>query len=121
MARARLPETNEEAWEAAGAWGTSGEMSPFEALMWRAESDPRLRAPMTLVDLLDEAPDWDRLVAAHDWGTRLVPRARQRVVDPPHRCGRSTPTSSSITTSAAPGSRRLARSPGSSRSPRRRR
>ena len=87
MARARLPETNEEAWEAAGSWGTSAEMSPFEALMWRAESDPRLRAPMTLVDLLDEPPDWDRLVAAHDWGTRLVPRARQRVVDPPLHLG----------------------------------
>jgi len=87
MARARLPETNEEAWEAAGSWGTSAEMSPFEALMWRAESDPRLRAPMTLVDLLDAPPDWDRLVAAHDWGTRLVPRARQRVVDPPLHLG----------------------------------
>jgi WS/DGAT/MGAT family acyltransferase len=87
MARVALPQTNEEAWAAASDWGTSAEMSPFEALMWRAESDPRLRSPMTLVDILDRAPDWRRLVAAHEWGTRLVPRARQRVVDPPLHLG----------------------------------
>jgi WS/DGAT/MGAT family acyltransferase len=87
MARATLPQTNEEAWAAAGAWGASAEMSSFEALMWRAESDPRLRSPMTVVDVLDRAPDWNRLVAAHEWGTRLVPRARQHVVDPPLHLG----------------------------------
>ncbi len=87
MARAALPQTDEEAWAAAAAWGAAGEMSPFEALMWRAESDPRLRSPMTVVEVLDRAPDWRRLVAAHEWGTRLVPRARQRVVDPPLHLG----------------------------------
>jgi WS/DGAT/MGAT family acyltransferase len=90
VARTALPQTNEEAWDAAAEWGRSEEMSPFETLMWRAESDPRLRSPMTLVDLLDRAPDWRRLVAAHEWGTRLVPRARQRVVDPPFHLGAPT-------------------------------
>lgn len=87
MARVALPQTNEEAWAAAGAWGSDLEMSPFEALMWRVESDPRLRSPMTVVDVLDRAPDWRRLVSAHEWGSRLVPRARQRVVDPPLHLG----------------------------------
>lgn len=87
MARAVLPETDQEAWEAAAAWGTAAEMTPLEALMWRAESDPRLRSPVTVVDVLDRAPDWGRLVAAHEWGTRLVPRARQRVVEPPLHLG----------------------------------
>jgi len=87
VAKGGVPQTDEEAWAAAGAWGTAREMSPFEALMWRAEHDPRLRSPMTVVDLLDRAPDWERLVAAHEWGTRLIPRARQRVVDPPLHLG----------------------------------
>ena len=64
-----LPQTNEEAWALAGGWGTAREMSEFEALMWRVESDPRLRSTMIGVYLLDCAPDWDRLVAAHEWGS----------------------------------------------------
>ena len=58
--------------------------------MWRVEADPRLRSTMTVVYLLDCAPDWDRLVAAHDWASRLIPRVRQRVVEPP--LGLGTPT-----------------------------
>ena len=60
-------DTNEEAWALAGQWGAARYMTPFEALMWRVEADPRLRSTMTVVYLLDSAPDWDRLVAAHEW------------------------------------------------------
>jgi len=35
-----------------------------------------------IVELLDPEPDWDRLVAAHDRFTQLVPRLRERVVEP---------------------------------------
>jgi WS/DGAT/MGAT family acyltransferase len=62
-------------------------MSEFEALMWRVESDPRLRSTMLGVYVLDCEPDWDRLLAAHEWGSRLIPRFRQRVVDPPLHLG----------------------------------
>jgi diacylglycerol O-acyltransferase / wax synthase len=65
------------------AWGTPKEMSPLEALMWRAEADPSLRSHMTAVEILDCLPDWDRLVAAHDWGTRVARRFRERVIEPP--------------------------------------
>jgi diacylglycerol O-acyltransferase / wax synthase len=82
-----LPRTNEEAWAIAEGWGTAREMSEFEALMWRAESDPRLRSTMLGVYVLDREPDWDRLYAAHEWGSRLMPRFRQRVVDPPLHLG----------------------------------
>ncbi len=85
-----LPATNEEAWALASRWGASRYMSPFEALMWRIEADPRLRSTMTVVYLLDCAPDWDRLVAAHEWATRLIPRIRQRVVEPPLGLGMPT-------------------------------
>ncbi len=63
-------------------WGQSRRMSAFETLTWRIEVDPRLRSTITIVDLLDQAPDWQRLVAAMDWGSRTVPRFRQRVVEP---------------------------------------
>ncbi len=63
-------------------WGGPAEMSAFEAVMWRAEVDPRLRSTTTSVLILDRAPDWERLVAGHRWVVKAVPRFRQRVVDP---------------------------------------
>ncbi len=72
-------------------WGISTEMSPLETAMWRAEAaDPRLRVNVSMLELLDPAPDWDRLLAAHDWASRMVPRMRQRVVEPTLALG--TPT-----------------------------
>ncbi|MEQ3553287.1 wax ester/triacylglycerol synthase domain-containing protein [Pseudonocardia nematodicida] len=65
------------------AFGPAREMSPFEVMMWRAEAaDPRHRSPVLVVELLDSTPDWDRLVAAVDWATRMVPRFRERVREP---------------------------------------
>jgi HAD superfamily hydrolase (TIGR01490 family) len=64
-------------------WGASPRMNALETAMWRAESaDPRLRVTVSLLELLDPAPDWDRLLAAHDWASRMVPRMRQRVLEP---------------------------------------
>jgi diacylglycerol O-acyltransferase / wax synthase len=65
------------------AWGAERELNAVEALMWRAEADPRMRNAVTSLEILDCEPDWDRLWAAHDWGSRLVPRFRKRVVEPP--------------------------------------
>jgi len=63
-------------------WGQAREMNALEALMWRAEGDPRLRSTICSLEVLDTTPDWDRFLAAVDWATRLVPRFRQRVVEP---------------------------------------
>jgi HAD superfamily hydrolase (TIGR01490 family) len=72
-------------------WGASTQMNPLETAMWRAEAaDPRLRVNVSLLELLDPAPDWDRLLAAHEWASRMVPRMRQRVVEPAFALG--TPT-----------------------------
>jgi len=72
-------------------WGASTQMSPLETAMWRAEAaDPRLRVNVSLLELLDPAPDWHRLLAAHEWASRMVPRMRQRVVEPAFALG--TPT-----------------------------
>lgn len=72
------------------AWGSQREMNPLETLMWRAESNPRMRSTVCGLELLDRAPDWDRLLAAHDWASRLVPRFRQRVLEPPLGLGAPT-------------------------------
>lgn len=90
MSTPGLPTTNEEAWALAGEWSPDREMSAFEALMWRMETDARLRSTMTVVDVLDRAPDWERLVAAHDWASRLIPRFRQRVQEPALQLGPPT-------------------------------
>ena len=65
MAAPTLPQTNEEAWAIAQRWGTAREMSEYEALMWRVESDARLRSTMMGVYVLDSEPEWERLSAAH--------------------------------------------------------
>jgi diacylglycerol O-acyltransferase / wax synthase len=62
-------------------WGGPRELTPFETLMWRADGDPMMRSTMMAVEILDIAPDWDRLVAAHEWAVRMVPRFSDRVID----------------------------------------
>jgi WS/DGAT/MGAT family acyltransferase len=63
-------------------WGAAPTMNALEALMWRAEADPRLRSTVCALEPLDRVPDWERFLAAHDWASRMVPRFRQRVVEP---------------------------------------
>jgi diacylglycerol O-acyltransferase len=70
---------------AASQWGAEPVMSDMEALMWRSEASPRLRSGGVIVDLLDATPDWDRLVASHEWAVSLIGRLRQRVVEDPLR------------------------------------
>jgi diacylglycerol O-acyltransferase / wax synthase len=64
------------------AWGGGARMSAAEALMWRAEGDPRTRSSGVVLEVLDSAPDWDRFRAAHERATRAIPRLRDRVVQP---------------------------------------
>ncbi|MGE4424852.1 MAG: wax ester/triacylglycerol synthase domain-containing protein [Solirubrobacteraceae bacterium] len=63
-------------------WGTDDDLSPIETVMWRAERDPALRSTIVGVELLDRAPERERLRAAHEWASRAVPRFRRRVDDP---------------------------------------
>ena len=62
-------------------------MSDSDALMWNIEKDPLLRSTIVTVLLLDQAPDWDRLVDRIERGTWLIPRMRQRVATPLLRMG----------------------------------
>ncbi|WP_446664362.1 wax ester/triacylglycerol synthase domain-containing protein [Flexivirga sp. B27] len=74
--------TDRERWAAAAAWSHRPTLDPVETILWRSERHPAMSATNTVVILLDEEPDWDRFHAAYDWGTALVRRLRQRVMDP---------------------------------------
>ncbi len=75
----------DEAAAAAAHWGAEPVMSDMEALMWRSEASPRLRSGGVILDVLDRAPDWDRLEASHLWAVTRVPRLRERVIEDPLR------------------------------------
>ena len=60
-------------------WGTGAELEAGAAAGWRSGS---ARSTLTLLELLDPAPDPLRLTAAHEWASRMVPRMRQTVVEP---------------------------------------
>jgi len=58
-------------------------MSDGDALMWNIERDPLLRSTITVVWLLDGAPDRARLERKIERATRAIPRLRQRVLPNP--------------------------------------
>jgi len=64
------------------SWGGDADLSAWEAVMWRAEGEHRTRSTGVFVEMLDQAPDWDRLVAAHERLTQAIPRMRERIVEP---------------------------------------
>jgi WS/DGAT/MGAT family acyltransferase len=77
-----VADANLQAWSKASQWGRSPRLTEFETLMWRSERHPQQSSTILSVMLLDTAPDWDRLVAAHEWATQLIPRTRERVIEP---------------------------------------
>ncbi|MPZ81872.1 MAG: hypothetical protein GEV28_16355 [Actinophytocola sp.] len=60
-------------------------MRTSDAFSWYQESDPATRATIVAVVWLDRAPDLERLVERVGAASKLVPRLRQRVVEPPAR------------------------------------
>lgn len=61
-------------------WGLS-DFTAMEAVLWRAEADPLIHSTVVAVEELDQAPEWRRFLSTHEWGSRMVPRFRQRVDD----------------------------------------
>lgn len=60
-------------------------MGDSDGIMWTIERDPNLRSTITAIFLLDRSPDWRVLRDRVDRTTHLIPRLRQRVVEPPLR------------------------------------
>jgi diacylglycerol O-acyltransferase len=67
---------------AAPAWSAEDRMNELETTMWRSERHPQHSSTICSLIILDCVPEWERLVAAHEWATTLVPRSRQRVLEP---------------------------------------
>ncbi len=74
--------TDRERWAAAAAWSHRPTLDPVETILWRSERHPAMSATNCVLILLDKEPDWERFHAAYEWGTRLVRRLRQRVMEP---------------------------------------
>jgi diacylglycerol O-acyltransferase len=57
-------------------------MSDADALMWAIEQDPLLRSTIVTAMFLDGTPSWEAVRSRLERGVRLIPRMRQRVVEP---------------------------------------
>jgi WS/DGAT/MGAT family acyltransferase len=57
-------------------------MSDADALMWSIEQDPLLRSTIVTAMFLDGPAAWDTVRERLERGVRLIPRLRQRVVEP---------------------------------------
>ncbi len=57
-------------------------LGPLEIVMRKMAEEPTHRNAGMSIWILDQAPDWDRFVNSWDRASRLVPRMRQRLVDP---------------------------------------
>jgi hypothetical protein len=58
-------------------------MGAFSAVIWDIEGDPILRSPITLVCMLDSAPDVDVVIDRLERMTRMNPKLRARVIGNP--------------------------------------
>ncbi|HZU47434.1 MAG TPA: wax ester/triacylglycerol synthase family O-acyltransferase [Mycobacterium sp.] len=68
--------------ESVDAAGLPAELGPLDYLMYRREVNPRTRAAVMGVVLLDTAPGWGRFRDCFDNASRRVLRMRQKVVVP---------------------------------------
>jgi len=64
-------------------WGRNIDLNPLDALMWRTEKPPSNSWAGIVLMVLESAPSWKRLVEAHEWGLKIVPRFRDRIISPP--------------------------------------
>lgn len=64
-------------------WGRAPALDAFETLMWRMDRYPNLRSAVVGLVMLDRAPDAPRARDAHEWGSRAVPRLRERLIEVP--------------------------------------
>src|SRR5262245_21957182 len=63
-------------------WGREPELNALEATMWRGERHPANSSQGAFIQILAGTPDWDQLVTAHERAFELVPRFKQRIVEP---------------------------------------
>lgn len=60
-------------------WGGTPQLNAFEDLMWRLDHREGVRGAVTGIEILDRAPNSQRLREAHRWAMECVPRLRQKL------------------------------------------
>jgi hypothetical protein len=68
--------------DALDAAGLPTELGALDYLLHRGEAHPRTRSGIMAVEVLDNAPGWDRFVDTFENASRRVLRLRQKVVVP---------------------------------------
>jgi len=74
--------SREQGWSELRHWGQERELGELDALMWRTERHPANSWTGVVAMMLEGTPDWERLWRAHEWFLTVVPRFRERVVEP---------------------------------------
>ncbi len=69
-------------WEELSLWGREPELNELETLMWRTERHPADSWSGAVVETFDGNPTWEVYRGGAERALSLVPRFRQRVVDP---------------------------------------
>jgi WS/DGAT/MGAT family acyltransferase len=77
-----MGKSRREALEELRHWGREPELNPLDALMWRTERPPANSWTGVVVMIFDAAPEWARIVEAHEWAMHVVPRFTEKVVEP---------------------------------------
>src|ERR1700736_179098 len=77
-----MAKSGHEALEELRHWGHEPELNPLDALMWRTERPPANSWTGVVLMIFDMAPEWAKVVEAHEWAMQVVPRFAEKVVEP---------------------------------------
>jgi diacylglycerol O-acyltransferase / wax synthase len=72
----------EQGWEELGLWGRDPDLNELDTLMWRTERHPSDSWTGVVIEVFDSDPTWEVYRGGAERALSLVPRFRQRVVDP---------------------------------------
>lgn len=77
-----ISQTAQKGWEELAAWGREPELNELDSLMWRTEKHPADSWTGVVLETFDKDPGWKYYRAGAERSLGLVPRFRQRVVEP---------------------------------------
>ena len=69
-------------WEELSLWGHDPELNELDTLMWRTERHPTDSWTGVVIETFDSNPTWEVYRGGAERALSLVPRFRQRVIDP---------------------------------------
>src|SRR5262245_65419362 len=82
MTSKEAAEATQRGWEELELWGRDPELNELDTLMWRTERHPTDSWTGVVVETFDDNPTWEVYRDGAVRALTLVPRFRQRVVDP---------------------------------------